>query len=227
MQLVCFVAATCRWLWPEIDQVAAGWMSWIIYAAYLEEYINIYIYIYAYQLQSQPLLPGNEANVTICRRRCRCRLVFATQCATATTNCIQMKQFALKADDGEAGKTNFQLEIAYFYSTYICMARCIRQRQTWCKSVRFVCRMALELDLIEFCPHWLNITHTPRCTECNWTEIIWQLLLLFVCLFVCPFGQLTDSLMSDPGARVQFNANKLKAFHHVCNNKANEGQMNR
>lgn len=127
-------------------------------------YKYLYTYIYVYQLQSQPLLPGNEANVTICRRRCR--LVFATQCATATTNCIQMKQFALKADDGEAGKTNFQLEIAYFYSTHR-LARCIRQRQTRCKSVRFVCRMALELDLIEFCPHWLNITHTPRCTECN------------------------------------------------------------
>lgn len=42
-----------------------------------------------------------------------------------------MKQFALKADDGngdgEAGKTNFQLEIAYFYSTHTQVSTLQRQ----------------------------------------------------------------------------------------------------
>lgn len=119
-----------------------------------------------------------------------------------------MKQFALKACDGEAGKSNFQLGIAYFYRTYRFSP--IQQRQTH-KSVRFVQQ---ELDLIEFCIGWdstviLHIRHVRA-------QSATQLKLFDSCFYLFVHSQL--AVKSDPDNGVLFNANKLKAFHHVYNN---------
>lgn len=119
-----------------------------------------------------------------------------------------MKQFALKACDGEAGKSNFQLGIAYFYWT--CRFSQIRQSQTD-KNVRFVQQ---ELDLIEFRTGWdgtviLHIRHVRAQSAA-------QLKLFDSCFYLFVHSQLT--VKSDPDDGVLFNANKLKAFHHVYNN---------
>lgn len=119
-----------------------------------------------------------------------------------------MKQFALKACDGEAGKSNFQLGIAYFYRTYRFSP--IQQRQTH-KSVRFVQQ---ELDLIEFRIGWygtviLHIRHVRA-------QSATQLKLFYSCFYLFVHSQL--AVKSDPDNGVLFNANKLKAFHHVYNN---------
>lgn len=119
-----------------------------------------------------------------------------------------MKQFALKACDGEAGKSNFQLGIAYFYRTYRFSP--IQQRQTH-KSVRFVQQ---ELDLFEFRIGWdgtviLHIRHVRA-------QSATQLKLFDSCFYLFVHSQLAVKSDSDNG--VLFNANKLKAFHHVYNN---------
>lgn len=168
-----------------------------------------YVYIYLHYTYINCIAKPTSAAWQRSERN-RCRLPFGV-----CRNVPQRPQIAykwsnlhLKLATAKPSKSYFQLGIAYFYRTYRFSQ--IWQRQTH-KSVRFVQQ---ELDLIEFRFCWsgtviLHIRHVCA-------QSATQLKLFDSCFYLFVHSHLT--VKSDPGDGVLFNANKLKAFHHVYNN---------